>query len=251
MRALFHLLLRTAALTALILASGLYCVKEGALNGFKWNRPGTTAPPAENTPAEKPAVLPAPEKAAPGAAGRTARTAPADPLALIKPDEPPARRTSGVPKPAARGGPAAIPRMRPVTFGGSGGKFARLTADDPAGSVAAAQPPAAGGRARAEDGVVLTPDALSKKIRVKGAAPVSPAAEKRYTGADPEAGKLRAAIRAKAEAAAAARRQLRREQFMAAGLLLLAALAIILIPSRLIKAWRLLEKPEGKHWTLK
>ncbi|MCX5791996.1 MAG: hypothetical protein NTY45_07240 [Elusimicrobia bacterium] len=250
MRALFHLLLRTAVWAALILASGLYCVKEGALNGFKWNRPVTTAPQAENLPVEKPVVLPAPDRAAPAAAG-TARTAPADPLALIKQDEPPPRRASPDRKPAARGGPAAIPRMRPVTFGGSGGNFARLTADEPAGSGAAAHPPAAGGRARAEDGVVLTPGALSKKIRVKGAAPVSPAAEKRYTGEDPEAEKLRAAVRAKAEAAAAARRQLRREQFMAAGLLLLAALAIILIPSRLIKAWRLLERPEGKHWTLK
>ena len=221
-----------------------------ALNGFKLNRPVTAAPPAEIMSAEKPVVLPAPERAAP-AFGRTARTAPADPLALIRAEEPPPRRAGDVRKPAARGGPAAIPRLRPVTFGGSGGNFARLTADEPAGPGAAAQPPAAGGRARAEDGVVLAPGALSKKIRVKGSAPVSPAAEKRYTGADPEAEKLRAAIRAKNEAAVAERRQLRREQFMAAGLLLLTALGIILIPSRLIKAWRLLERPEGKHWTLK
>lgn len=239
-RAAFYLLLRTALWTSLILAAGLYCAKEGAFSGF--NRP-----PAEKKYFKSPASPPAPARNAAPAAAAPARTAATDPLSLIKPAEAPVTAA----RPGARRAAAVIPRMKPMAFGGSGGNFAPLAADTAANSVAARPAPAVNRGGRAQEGVFLSRAALSKKIRLKGSAPVSAAAEKRYTGADKEAEKLRAALRGRAEAAEAEAKRLRREQLWAAGWIILAAFVIMLITSRIIKAWRLLEKPEGKHWTLK
>jgi len=240
-RAAVWLALRTALWTALILASGLYCANEGIL-------PQRGKPPAGKEIIHKPAPIPARQKSSRLPAAGAVRTAATDPLALIKPGKP----LPGLERKAAsRRAPAAIPRMRPATFGSSGGGFAPLLADYAENRASAPSPAATDRKAREEEGVFLGQAALSKKVRLKGARPVSAAAEKRYTGTDREAGELRAVILSRAEAAEAERKRLRRGRLILAGWIVLAALAIMLIASRVVKAWRLLEKPEGKHWTLK
>lgn len=124
-------------------------------------------------------------------------------------------------------------------------------ADYAVNSAPASRQPAADRKVREEEGVFLGRTALAKKIRMKGSLPVSAAAERRYTGADREAEKLRAVILNRAEAAEAERKRLRRQRVLIAGWIVLAALVIMLIASRVVKAWRLLERPEGTHWTLK
>ena len=91
----------------------------------------------------------------------------------------------------------------------------------------------------------------TKKIKVKGSAPVSKSLEERYTGTDREGEIARKKKELEFEAARARQKQLRREQLTLAGLLTLGTALVMLTGSRLVKAVKLLHKPEGRHWTLK
>ena len=243
-KAALYLLLRTAIWTSLILILGILYIKEGGIAD-------TRRLPAEKKSFKNSVVLPVLPAGASYEPVLPEHTAPADPLALIKTGSKAAPRAINTSRQKMRNVPPVLPRLRPMGFGESGGNFAQLGTDKPERSPAASPRPVAVSPAYAQEGLVLTPGALSKKIKVKGSVPVSAAAEKRYTGVDKEAEMLRAALRAKVEAAEAARKQLRREQFMAAGIIVLSALVIMLVASRIIKAWKTLEKPEGKHWTFK
>lgn len=244
-KAALYLLLRTAIWTSLILILGIYYVKEGGVSVAQ------RLPPAKTTFKNSVSLLPAPSAVSRQEAGATVRTASTDPLALIKTgNKPIIPRVVRASQQRARNTQVAIPRLRPMAFGESGGNFAQLGTDKPERTPAAGPGPAAVSPAYAQEGLVLTSAALSRKIHIKGSAPVSAAAEKRYTGADKEAEMLRVVLRSKAEAAEAASKQLRREQLMAGGIIMLSALVIMLVASRVIKAWKTLEKPEGKHWTL-
>ncbi|HNW43713.1 MAG TPA: hypothetical protein PKI19_04360 [Elusimicrobiales bacterium] len=243
-RALFRLLLRTALWTAVILACGLYCFKEVALPGF--SRPRSAQ---QSINAAVP--LPAAESRTRPAAGRF-RTAATDPLALIKPAALPAESgEEGAARRPARPAAAGIPRMKTMGFGESGGGFAPMRTAAAGAARPARARAAAAADSGGEEGVILPAAALSGKIGMKGSAPVSAAAEKRYSGADKEAEALRAAVRARTEASEALKKRLRNEQLILAGWILLAATGLMLTASRLIRAWRQLDKPEGKHWTLK
>ena len=232
-RALLFLLFRTSVWTAMSLACGLYYVN-GALRQAPGKPAAETAveakKPARRTPLKNPPEAP-----------RSVGLEIADPLSLIK-----------IPKagPASKEGPErtkARPRLKAVTFAGSGGSFNTLERDEPE----QAPESRAENTPHDEEAVLLPPAALSKKVKVKGARPVSAITGKKYSGVDPEAELLRERIRRQAEAAETAKAQLRHEKLLFAGWLALLALAAMLIPSRVIKAWRLIHKPEGSHWTLK
>jgi hypothetical protein len=167
----------------------------------------------------------------------------ADPLSLITA---PKAGAGTHEKKVARAQSAARTRLKAVTFGGSGGNFV------PLGQEEQEQAP---GRAetapRDQDAVLLPASAMLSSVKVKGARPVPAAAGKKYSGVDPEAEFLRERMRQQATAAEAAKFQLRSEKLLLAGWLAMLSLAAMLIPSRVIKAWRLIHRPEGSHWTLK
>ncbi len=233
-RSLILKLLLTAFWTGLLVAAGLY--------GFKLvleREPAAPEAPSAEQPVPEPGIetLPAPERLPLAAAG----TAPsAGSLALVKKGKlPEDTEPDAVSKRAAR------PRLRPASFGGSGGNFASPGFTDET------ELPAPVRKRNLPDGVILNQAALVKKIKVKGARPVSVAAAKRYSGIDPESDALRYFKQRQAEAQAEAYRQLRREQLTLSGLILLAILALMIAGSGVIDALRLIEKPDGPHWTFK
>ncbi|PIU20192.1 MAG: hypothetical protein COT18_03550 [Elusimicrobia bacterium CG08_land_8_20_14_0_20_59_10] len=243
-RALLYLLLRTAVWTALITISGLYCLNEvpiPALNGPRQETRGA---------APEPAAPPGPEAPAPYAISRTEPPR-ADSFAMIRrqagqPDHSPANTEKPEPRPRK-------PVLRPVGFGSSGGNFAAMRREESeAASGNGRRQARASRRDYYQDGaIVLSEAALSKKIKVKGSAPVSKSLEERYTGTDREGEIARKKKELEFEAARARQKQLRREQLTLAGLLTLGTALVMLTGSRLVKAVKLLHKPEGRHWTLK
>lgn len=234
-------LLLTAFYTAVSLAAGLYGVRH-------WPAAPVSAPAeiARSEPQpEEPVTLPEPEPAAfyPKAAARGAASGS---VAMVKAGKAPAEEPQESYRPSARAA-AGKPRLRPATFGSSGGNFAaqpRETADP---GYAPAAP-----RARVSEGeILLKPSDLSKKIKVKGARPVSAARAKRYSGMDKESEMLRARRLAELAAAKAAEDLLFRERLKLVGLITFVVLAISLLGSRVIRALHLLDNPDGPHWTLK
>ena len=220
------LALRTAALTAIVLACFGYAVREGAFEPApaEVRRPEPAPAPAVT---EMPlAVFPAAERP---------RT---DSLAMVKA---PARTAE---KSLARQAPAR-PRLSPEA---SGRWFARVDFQRGGETREETETP----RRNLPDGAVVIGGAeLSRKIKVKGSRPVPPAAAKRYSLVDKEAEGLRLERLRLAESAEAARqRELRKRAALAAlALALLAALSVA--ASRIISAWRSIHKPDGPHWTLK
>ena len=236
-------LLATAFYTAVILAAGLYGVQN-------WPKAAPLFAPAEITQTEplpdEPVDLPEPEPAAfypraaaPGAAKGS--------VAMVKAGKAPPEDSQESYRPAARAA-AGKPRLRPATFGGSGGNFAAQPRETQDYEQTAQETP----RARVRDGeILLNQSDLSKKIKVKGARPVSTARAKRYSGMDKESEMLRAKRRAEAEAAKAAENLLFRERLKLVGLITFVVLAASLLGSRVIRALHLLDNPDGPHWTLK
>lgn len=232
-RALFFLLLRTFLWTAVILACGLYYVNKSLLPAPV--KPAAAAAARAKRPTRQPALKKPPEP--PPAQGPEM----ADPLSLIT--APKAGATAAAPSKKT----SAVPRLKTVTFAGSGGSFVPIGQAEPEedrGSLAENAP-------RDQEAVLLPAAALSKKVKVKGARPVPVLTGKKYSGMDPEADFLRERVRRQAAAAEALKKQLLNEELMLAGWLALLALAATLIPSGVIKAWRLIQKPEGSHWTLR
>ncbi|PKQ19286.1 MAG: hypothetical protein CVT66_10875 [Actinobacteria bacterium HGW-Actinobacteria-6] len=234
-RSLILKLLLTAFWTALLAAAGLY--------GFKLvleREPAAPEAPvaAEPVTAQDDEALPAPERLPLADAGNGSAPS-AGSLALVKkgklPEDP-------GPDAVSR---AARPRLRPVSFGGSGGNFASPGFGEETGAPAPAR------RRNLPEGVILNQAALAKKIKVKGARPVPAGTAKRYSGMDPESEALRFFRQRQTEARAESFKQLRREQLLLSGLILLSIVALMVAGSRVIHALRLIEKPDGPHWTLK
>lgn len=234
-------LLATAFYTAFILAAGLYGVRH-------WPAAPASSPAeiAQTEPQpEEPATLPEPEPAAfyPRAAAQGAASGS---VAMVKAGEAPAEEPRESYRPSARAS-AGKPRLRPATFGSSGGNFASQPRET---QTPGYEPPTP--RARARDGeILLSQSDLSKKIKLKGARPVSAARAKRYSGMDKEAEMLRARRLAEAAAAKAAEELLFREKLKLVGLITFVVLAISLLGSRVIRALHLLDNPDSPHWTLK
>ncbi len=219
-------LLRTALATAIITASGLYLLND-TLRSPRINPAQRPSPPAGT--AAAPALSPP----------AVASAALTDPLALIKHSKA-AEEYGAAPR------KAEPPRLKAVTFAGSGGNFSAL------GQKAREQETARTGSAlRDQEAVLLPAYALKKAVRVKGAGPVPASIGKKYSGVDPEAESLRERLRRQAEADKTGKARLRDEKLLLIGWLILLVLAAMLIPSRLIKAWRLIHKPEDSHWTLR
>jgi hypothetical protein len=235
-RSIILKLLLTAFWTALVLAAGLYGVKQ-----VLEREPAAPEAPVAAEPAPEPEAepLPAPERLPLADAGSGASTS-AGSLALVKKGKLPED-----PEPDAASKRAARPRLRPASFGGSGGNFASP------GFGEETEAPAPDRRRNLPDGVILSQTALAKKIKVKGARPVSVATAKRYSGIDPESDALRFFKQRQAEAQAESYRQLRREQLLLSGLILLSIIALMVAGSRVIHALRLIEKADGPHWTFK
>ena len=234
-RSLLLKLLLTGFWTALVLAAGLYGVKRVLERDPSVPAAAAAVPPM---PEQEDAPLPAPERLPLADAGYGPGPK-AGSLALVKkgklPEDP-------GPDAVSR---AARPRLRPTSFGSSGGNFAspgfsRETADQ---SPARRQIP--------DEAVVLNQAALTKKIAVKGARPVSAATAKRYSGIDLESEALRLFKLRQEEARAASYKQLRREQLTLSALISLLIITLTVLGSRVIHALRLIEKPDGSHWTLK
>lgn len=234
-RSLILKLLLTALWTALLAAAGLY--------GFKLvleRKPAAAGAPVAAKPAaaQDDEALPAPERLPLAeAAGGSAPSAGS--LALVKkgklPEDPEPEAVSRTSR----------PRLRPVSFGGSGGNFASP------GFGEEAERPVAARRRNLPEGVILNQAALAKKIKVKGALPVSVETAKRYSGMDPEPEALRFFRQRQTEARAESHKQLRREQLLLSGLILLSIIVLMVAGSRVIHALRLIEKADGPHWTLK
>jgi len=234
-RALFYLLLRTSAWAAILLACGLYYLNE--------TLPTPPVKPAADTAGGVMQTGRRPFLSRPPHAKTQQAAEMADPLYLIKASK--AGTNAAGTRTAAPG--AAAPRLKAVTFAGSGGRFVPLGQAAPEqGSASRTE-----GAPRDGDAVLLPAAALSRKVKVTGAKPVPAALGKKYSGIDPEAEFLRERLRRQAAAAEASAEQLRHEELLLTGWLLLLALAVMILPSRVIKAWRLIQKPEGSHWTLK
>lgn len=237
-------LLLTAFYTAVSLAAGLYGVQHWPAAPVSAPAEITQTEPLPDEPVDLPEPEPAafyPRAAAPGAASGS--------VAMVKAGKAPAEGPQESYRPSARAA-AGKPRLRPATFGSSGGNFAAQPRETQATDYepTAPEPP----RARASEGeILLNPSDLSKKIKVKGAKPVSAARAKRYSGMDKESEMLRAKRLAEAEAAKAAEELLFREKLKLVGLITFVVLAISLLGSRVIRALHLLDNPDGPHWTLK
>lgn len=240
-RATLLLLLRTALWTAIITASAVYCLKEGALQAIAaraasaWRAAAAVkaaaAPPPPRQAAEAGLFeVPEPER-------------PRDPAALLKPLAPepaPVRASAG------RAPSREIPRLS--TGGGNWFSKVNFSARK---SVNARAEGAAPRTAALEGGVVLPPGSLTPAVRLRRAAPVPPETAARYSGVDPEADRLRAEARLKEEAARERAKKLLAEQVAAGLIVLLAGTALTLVLSRAIAAWREILKSSGTHWTLK
>jgi len=235
-RSLILKLLLTAFWTALVVAAGLYGVKR-----VLEREPAAPEAPvaAEPAAAQEDEALPAPERLPLADAGSGAAPS-AGSLALVKKEKFPED-----PEPDAPSRQAARPRLRPASFGGSGGNFPRP------GFSEETEAPVPARRRNLPEGVILNQAALAKKIKVKGARPVSVATAKRYSGIDPESDALRFFKQRQAEALAESYKQLRREQLLLSGLILLSIIVLMVAGSRVIHALRLIEKADGPHWTLK
>jgi hypothetical protein len=146
----------------------------------------------------------------------------------------------------SRSAPRAVgkPRLKAVKMGGSGGNFARIN-ENKTNTYSAEQNDALDGK------IILTPSDLTKKIKVKGAKPISIEQAKRYADTDYEAEELREAQRMKDEKVELARKRVLFEKLGFLVLTTLSGLALMLLGSRIIRALHLLKKPEGPHWTLK
>ncbi len=99
--------------------------------------------------------------------------------------------------------------------------------------------------------MLLKPSGPGKTIQIAGAKPVSEAMERRYAGKDPESEMRKARERAKAEEAEAAAKRLLRDQLKLSAILMVVGLFVMIFGSRILRAMRLLDEPEGTHWTLK
>lgn len=99
------------------------------------------------------------------------------------------------------------------------------------------------------DAITLVP-AAAGRVRPDRAGPVSRELEKRYAASDPEADRLRRAAAELEEKKREAERALRKEKWLLAGWLALLSAAMTLLLSGVVRAWRLIHKPAGKHWTL-
>lgn len=235
-RSLILKLLLTAFWTGLLLAAGLYGVKL-----VLEREPAAPDAPVAAEPAPEPETesLPAPERLPLADAGYAAAPS-AGSLALVKKGKLPED-----PEPDAVSKRTARPRLRPASFGGSGGNFASP------GFGEETEEPVTARKRNLPDGVILNQTALAKKIKVKGARPVSVAAAKRYSGIDPESDALRYFRQRQAEAQAEAYKQLRREQLALSGSILLFIIVLMVAGSRVIHALRLIEKADGPHWTFR
>lgn len=234
-RALFYLLLKTFLWTAVLLACGLYYANE-SLRPAPVKPAAAAAARAKKTP--RTPALKEPPKAPPPQGPEMA-----DPLSLITA---PKAGANTYEKKGARAQTAARTRLKAVTFGGSGGNFVPLGQEEQERA-----PGRTKSAPRDQDAVLLPASAMLRSVKVKGARPVPAAAGKKYSGVDPEAEFLRERMRRQAAAAEEAKLQLRNEKLLLSFWLALLALAAMLIPSRVIKAWRLIHRPEGSHWTLK
>jgi len=165
----------------------------------------------------------------------------ADSLTMIKA---PPRGSVSTPVPQK----AAIPRL---VSNSSGRWFAKI--DFRSGEAGELQEPMQeeARRGPGDGEIAITQAALSRKIKVRGARPVSASLEKRYASVDKEAEKLRSEFRRKAEAAEIARKQRLRKQIELSALILAIAAMLAIAASRIVKAWRAIQKPDGTHWTLK
>lgn len=230
-RDLFFLGLRTAAWTAVALACALYFINDSIRPAP--GKPAVRTEPAAGKSARRTAINPPPRT------HRASGLEIADPLALIK-----GPRAYGEGNAPAK--KTAVPRFKTVTFAGSGGKFAALGQDEQEPAQARAENPP-----RDQEAVLLPASALGKAVKVKGARPVPVSTGKKYSGIDPEAEFLRERMRRQAAEYEAGKVRLRNEKLLLTGWLTLLVLAAMLIPSRVIKAWRLIHKPEGSHWTLR
>ena len=178
-----------------------------------------------------------------------------DPLDLIKVRKSPAK--SSRKKTRSVSNKAAKPRLRRVGMGSSGGNFAKplykyktIRKVRPAKKVYSSALSAEQTDDENEE-IILTPYDLTKKIKVKGAKPVSVEQAKLYTDMDLEAEALREARRLEAIETELLRKNLLHEKLWLVALITLLGIAMMLLGSRVIRALRLLKKPEGKHWTLK
>jgi len=237
-RSLLIRLLLTAFWTALMLAAGLYGVKRVLEREPSAPAAAAAVPPMPAQDVKDVERLPAPERL-PLADSGYGPGAKAGSLAMVKNVE------LTEPEPDAISKQAARPRLRPASFGGSGGNFAGTAFN----SETAAQRPAP--RRTPDEGVILNTAALAKKIKVKGARPVPPSTAKRYSGIDPESEALRLFKQRQKEAQAASYKELRREQLILSALIILSIFVLTVLGSRVIHALRLIEKPDGTHWTLK
>ena len=151
----------------------------------------------------------------------------------------------------------AKPRLRKVGLGSSGGNFAKpvykyqaIRKSRSAKKIySSARPAEQTDDSDAE--IILTPHDLTKKIKLKGSKPVSVEQAKLYTDIDLEAEALREERRMETIETELLRKNLLHEKLWLVALITLLGIAMMLLGSRVIRALRLLKKPEGKHWTLK
>lgn len=240
-KAMISLLLRTALWTSAILACGLYFTNEAVLPAMRKKAAAAKILPD--------APLPEPDLKFAPAPGIKQPLPAADPLAMVRKYEQPA--TAGRAAAASRQAGTAIPQLK---AGREEGWFAQVDFRPGEDRRIAVKEHVlrAGRRGENAEGAVLLPgSALEKKVALAGAKPVSSAAEKKYTGADKEAEKLREELKSRAEAGRERARRLRNEKLFLGGIILIISAILILLLSRTISAWRSIHKPEGSHWTLK
>lgn len=220
-RALVYLLLRTALWMSIIIASAVYLASDAL-------KPPPVEPPAEDV-SEEPPPLPPPALHDPDESGRGRRQDQAGTLQLVQP---------------LAAEPRAMPRSRSIpSLADSRGSFMNRPGFFRNSNLAASRPAM---RREAMEGPAL----LEKKFIAKGVAPVSSETGKRYNP-DKDAEKAREKVRRQAEAAELARKRLLKEKVKLTLLITVVATAIMILGSRVIKALRLLDEPEGPHWTLK
>lgn len=140
-----------------------------------------------------------------------------------------------------------IPRLQ--TSGGDQGRWYAQVSFGPRDHPAEAAPETK--RETGGDAVFIPPGAVSKKIVVRGARPVSRKDEKRYASIDAKAEQLRQKRRLEGEAEKERLGLLRHEKAVISFWLILTLAAGLIAASRVIKAWRSIHKPDGPHWTLK
>lgn len=226
-----RLALRTALWAAIIAGCFAYAVHEGVF-----------MPAAPSAAPKTPPAVRRPREELPMAVVPTYAPPQADSLALIR-AAPRGRASTPVPQQKA-----AIPRLVSNT---SGRWFAKINFS-PESTDGLQEPPQEETRRRPDDGeIAITKAALGRKIKVKGARPVSASLEKRYASVDKEAERLRSESVRKAEAAEIARKQRQRGHIELSAIILAAAALLAIAASRIIRAWRSIQKPDGTHWTLK